>query len=124
MPGTNTFLNADLANEAYEDNPVSPQPPGTSRQPSQLNLLTDNFRPLNFQALEEIECCLIIKIPEPLTFTNTGDLDAQLRRLEMYGSVKAHPALKRTRDAPMTKYLIFDMEGMSFMTLRSHRSCT
>lgn len=114
VPGTNTFLDADLANETMDEIKDSTQrPAGPDRKTSQLNLFTDNFRPLNYQALEEIEGCLIIKIPEPLTFTNTSDLRARLKRLEMYGSVKAHPALKRTRDASMTKYLIFDMEGMT-----------
>lgn len=115
VPGTNTFLDADLMNETIEEASDDLQRPGPMRKASQLNLFTDNFRPLNCQALEEIEGCLIIKIPEPLTFTNTSDLRARLRRLEMYGSVKAHPALKRTRDRSMTKYLIFDMEGMSFI---------
>lgn len=115
VPGTNTFLDADLANETFEESVEDSQRPGPLRKASQLNLFTDNFRPLNCRALEEIEGCLIIKIPEPLTFTNTSDLRARLRRLEMYGSAKAHPALKRTRDASMTKYLIFDMEGMSFV---------
>lgn len=114
VPGTNTFLDADLANENMDEAAnISQRPSGPDRKTSQLNLFTDNFRPLNYQALEEIEGCLIIKIPEPLTFTNTSDLRARLKRLEMYGSVKAHPALKRTRDASMTKYLIFDMEGMT-----------
>jgi len=34
--------------------------------------------------LELIEGCLIVKIPEPLTFANTGDLRNRLRRLEDY----------------------------------------
>lgn len=113
VPGTNTFLDADLANETIEDQTEPNLKLALLGQLSELNLFTDNFRPLNYQALEEIEGCLIIKIPEPLTFTNTSDLRARLKRLEMYGSAKAHPALKRTRDASMTKYLIFDMEGMT-----------
>lgn len=115
VPGTNTFIDADLANEGFDEQFDTPSRPGAQRNVSQLNLFTDNFRPLNYQALEEIEGCLIIKIPEPLTFTNTSDLRVRLKRLEMYGSAKAHPALKRTRDASMTKYLIFDMEGMTFI---------
>ena len=51
----------------------------------------------NPQGLEFIEGCLIIKIPEPLTFANTGDLKNRLRRLELYGTTGAHPALPRVR---------------------------
>lgn len=119
VPGTNTFLDADLANDVSGCYPTrslnSTMPPGFEKRPSQLNLFTDRFRPLNIQALEEIEGCLIIKIPEPLTFTNASDLRARLKRLEMYGSAKAHPALKRSRDVSMSKYMIFDLEGMTFI---------
>ncbi|KAK7684626.1 hypothetical protein QCA50_012207 [Cerrena zonata] len=31
----------------------------------------------------------------------------------MYGSTRAHPALKRSRDCSMTKYIIFDLDGMT-----------
>lgn len=73
----------------------------------------DHFTQLNTEILEEIEGCLIIKIPEPLTFTNSNDLRTRLKRVEMYGSTKAHPALKRSRAAAMTKYIIFDLHGMT-----------
>lgn len=122
VPGTNTFLDADLANdmpldegEVYKRSSVPGNgcENGFEKRVSQLNLFTDKFRPLNYQALEEIEGCLIIKIPEPLKFTNASDLSSRLKRIELYGSAKAHPALKRSRDASMTKYMIFDLEGMS-----------
>lgn len=119
VPGTNTFLDADLANFDNEDeehvirrnsrNALA----GFEKRVSQLNLFTDKFRPLNVQALEEIEGCLIVKIPEPLKFTNASDLRSRLMRVELYGSTKAHPALKRSRDESMTKYMIFDLEGMT-----------
>lgn len=81
---------------------------------SQLNVFADgNFTHLNTHVLEEIEGCLIIKIPEPLTFTNSSDLRTRLQRVEMYGSTKAHPALKRSRSPAMTKYIIFDLHGMT-----------
>ncbi|OBA21210.1 hypothetical protein METBIDRAFT_31784, partial [Metschnikowia bicuspidata var. bicuspidata NRRL YB-4993] len=112
VPGTNTFLDADLTTALGQS--ISEQQ-NYEKRPSQLNLFTDRFRPLNFQALEEIEGCLIIKIPEPLTFTNASDLRSRLKRLEMYGSAKAHPALKRSRDTSMSKYMIFDLEGMSYI---------
>lgn len=119
VPGTNTFLDADLVNESSNAEDIDPGRPSLAglgngyEKTSQLNLFTDNFRPLNYHALEEIEGCLIIKIPEPLTFTNASDLRSRLRRVELYGSAKAHPGLSRSRDISMTKYMIFDLEGMS-----------
>lgn len=118
VPGTNTFLDADLHLESYDEGIEeynASKGDDTSLGIPQLNLFTDNLRPLNLQALEEIEGCLIIRIPEPLTFTNASDLRARLKRVEMYGSVKAHPALKRSRDLSMTKYMIFDLEDMIYL---------
>lgn len=127
-PGTNTFLNADIAQLALASDPVMDVSTGQTSSgaiPLQvlekmrynrplLNLFVDDHvRHLNTYALEEIEGCLIVKIPEPLTFTNTNDLRSRLKRVEMYGSTKAHPALKRVRDISMTKYIIFDLDGMT-----------
>lgn len=127
-PGTNTFLDADIAQLALASGRVMDVDTGQTRSravPLQvlekmrynkplLNLFVDDHvRHLNTYALEEIEGCLIVKIPEPLTFTNTNDLRSRLKRVEMYGSTKAHPALKRTRDVSMTKYIIFDLDGMT-----------
>jgi MFS superfamily sulfate permease-like transporter len=47
--------------------------------------------------LEFIPYVLIVKIPEPLTFANTGSLKDRLRRLEAHGTSAAHPALPRVR---------------------------
>lgn len=63
--------------------------------------------------LEFIEGCLIVKIPEPLTFANTGELKTRLRRLEMYGTGKAHPALPRIRHEDSNKNVIFDIHGVT-----------
>ncbi|KAL9087472.1 MAG: hypothetical protein Q9159_003609 [Coniocarpon cinnabarinum] len=63
--------------------------------------------------LEFIEGCLIIKIPEPLTFANTGDLRNRLRRLEQYGTANAHPALPRIRHEANNKNIIFDIHGVT-----------
>ena len=63
--------------------------------------------------LEFIEGCLIVKIPEPLTFANTGELKARLRRLEMYGSPSAHPALPRLRSTDLNRNIIFDIHGVT-----------
>lgn len=65
------------------------------------------------QSLEFIKGCLIIKIPEPLTFANTGDLKNRLRRLERYGTTAAHPALPRVRNEEHNKNVIFDVHGVT-----------
>jgi MFS superfamily sulfate permease-like transporter len=63
--------------------------------------------------LEFIEGCLIVKIPEPLTFANTGDLKSRLRRLELYGTTNAHPALPRVRAHEQNRNIIFDIHGVT-----------
>jgi MFS superfamily sulfate permease-like transporter len=67
----------------------------------------------NPDKLEFIEGCLIVKIPEPLTFANTGDLKNRLRRLELYGTTSAHPALPRVRAPEHNKNIIFDIHGVT-----------
>lgn len=66
-------------------------------------------------SLEFIEGCLIVKIPEPLTFANTGELKARLRRLELYGTSQAHPALPRLRSQESNRNIIFDIHGVTSM---------
>lgn len=63
--------------------------------------------------LEFIEHCLIVKIPEPLTFANVGDLRSRLKRLEAYGTSHAHPALPKIRDDDNNKNIIFDVHGVT-----------
>lgn len=63
--------------------------------------------------IENIEGCLIVKIPEPLTFANTGLLKNRLRRLEIHGTSKAHPALPRIRSEENNKTIIFDIGGVT-----------
>lgn len=67
----------------------------------------------NPQGLEFIEGCLIVKIPEPLTFANTGDLKSRLRRLELYGTTAAHPSLPRVRSPEHNRNIIFDVHGVT-----------
>ncbi len=67
----------------------------------------------NPERLEFIEGCLIVKIPEPLTFANTGDLKNRLRRLEFYGTPNAHPALPRVRAEEHNRNIIFDIHGVT-----------
>lgn len=63
--------------------------------------------------LEFIEGCLIVKIPEPLTFANTGELKARLRRMELYGTSEAHPALPRLRREDSNRNIVFDIHGVT-----------
>jgi MFS superfamily sulfate permease-like transporter len=65
------------------------------------------------EAIEFIEGCLIVKIPEPLTFANTGDLKNRLRRLELYGSTSVHPALPRVRSPEHNLNIIFDVHAVT-----------
>ncbi|KAI0131908.1 sulfate permease [Xylariales sp. AK1849] len=67
----------------------------------------------NAERLEFIEGCLIVKIPEPLTFANTGELKNRLRRLELYGTGNAHPALPRLRSHHSNRNVIFDIHGVT-----------
>lgn len=67
----------------------------------------------NPEHLEFVKGCLIVKIPEPLTFANTGDLRARLRRLELYGTTAAHPALPRVRAEVHNSNVIFDVDGVT-----------
>jgi MFS superfamily sulfate permease-like transporter len=63
--------------------------------------------------LEFIEGCLIVKIPEPLTFANTGSLRSRLQRLEKYGAAEAHPAMPATRHKEHNQNIIFDVHGVT-----------
>ncbi|KAL0264779.1 hypothetical protein SLS55_000731 [Diplodia seriata] len=63
--------------------------------------------------LEFVEGCLIVKIPEPLTFANTGSLRNRLKRLEEHGTNAAHPALPRVRREEHNRNVIFDVHGVT-----------
>lgn len=63
--------------------------------------------------VEFVEGALIVKIPEPLTFANTGDLKARLRRLEEHGTGKAHPALPPVRRSDHNRNIVFDIHGVT-----------
>ena len=65
------------------------------------------------RGLEFFEGCLIVKIPEPLIFANTGDIKTRLKRLELYGTTTVHPALQRTRSAKNNENVIFDIRGVT-----------
>jgi MFS superfamily sulfate permease-like transporter len=63
--------------------------------------------------LEFFEGCLIVKIPEPLTFANTGSLRARLQRLEKYGAHNLHPGMPAVRRKEHNKNIIFDVNGVT-----------
>lgn len=79
--------------------------PGTANQFENAELFPER--------IEYIEGYLIVKIPEPLTFANTGELKTRLRRLEQYGTNNAHPSLPRVRHEDHNKNLIFDVHGVT-----------
>lgn len=60
---------------------------------------------------DQIDRCLIVRIPEPLTFANIGDLRTRLGRLGRYGTNSVHPSLPRTREE--ARCLIFDVQGLT-----------
>ncbi|KAL4965987.1 SulP family inorganic anion transporter [Aspergillus stella-maris] len=68
---------------------------------------------LHPENVESVEGALIVKIPEPLTFANTGDLKNRLRRLEMYGTNRAHPSMPRIRPPEHNQNVIFDVHGVT-----------
>ncbi|KAM0115178.1 hypothetical protein ACP6JC_008299 [Aspergillus fumigatus] len=68
---------------------------------------------LHPENVQLIEGALIVKIPEPLTFANTGDLKNRLRRLELYGSSRVHPSFPRMRSPENNKNIIFDVHGVT-----------
>ena len=69
----------------------------------------------NPNALEFIEGFLIVKIPEPLTFANTGDLKLRLRRLEKkHHMTVPNPARSPTRTiVGPHQTVIFDVHGVT-----------
>lgn len=79
--------------------------PGTTDRFENAELYPEN--------IEYIEGCLIVKIPEPLTFANTGELKTRLRRLERYGTHAVHPSRPRIRHEDHNKNIIFDVHGVT-----------
>ncbi|QIX01149.1 hypothetical protein AMS68_006666 [Peltaster fructicola] len=65
--------------------------------------------------LEFIPHVLIVKIPEPLTFANTGSLKDRLRKLEDYGTNDAHSAQPKTPESGQKRTIIFDIHGVTAM---------
>lgn len=64
--------------------------------------------------IEHIEGCLLVKIPEPLTFTNTEDMKERLDRVKRFGAPDAHPGSKEISRENI-EYVIFDLHGLTYL---------
>ncbi|KAG0170532.1 hypothetical protein DFQ30_002345 [Apophysomyces sp. BC1015] len=75
-----------------------------------------DFKPIHDsrgEQAEHLEDILIVRVDEPLCFSNTGQLKDRLRRLEQYGNPDVHPS-----EAPWRTelaYVIFDVGGMEYI---------
>ena len=65
-----------------------------------------------FPNLEDREGCIIVKIPEPLTFFNANDMKGRLKRIELYGSAHSHPGGTPHEDKDL-RHVVFDLHGMT-----------
>ena len=111
ISGTNTFADVDLTPAGVEklENVGS-----NSGDALPLNMFTDeNITCLNYNIIDEVEECLIVKVPEPLTFTNSSDLQSRLQRFQLFGSTRAHPGGRRRENTHLSKHVVFDLSGMS-----------
>lgn len=91
VPGTKDFENAELYNGGVDGDGME------------------------VEGVEMVPHCLIVKIPEPLTFANTGSLKDRLRRLEDHGTNAAHPSLPKVRRPEHNQNIIFDVHGVTSM---------
>ncbi|KAJ1965836.1 hypothetical protein IWQ62_002569 [Dispira parvispora] len=72
----------------------------------------DQFAPVpDFpDQVEHVQGVMVVRIEEPLFFANTGQLQARLKRLELFGDMDTHPS-ERAR-LPPAQAVIFDVENM------------
>ncbi|KAJ2448470.1 hypothetical protein EV183_005429 [Coemansia sp. RSA 2336] len=70
----------------------------------------DNANQNTLSQAEHVDGVLIVRIEEPLYFSNAGQLHARLNRMEMYGDMRTHPS-EAPRMNP-TRAVIFDLIGM------------
>lgn len=110
ISGTNTFADVDLTLSGIGKHEASLS---RSHDSLPLNIFTDeNITCLNYKIIDEVEECLIVKVPEPLTFTNSADLQCRLQRFQLFGSTKAHPGGRRRENTHLSKHVVFDLGGM------------
>lgn len=98
IPNTSVFRNADeLIEESFESHLPAPE--------EELEELVAE--------IQLIEGVLIIKIPEPLTFANIGDLWRKLFRIEAFGTLAIHPSQPVLVEKGYVKSIVFDCKGMT-----------
>ena len=121
IPGTNRFENAESetqrpaelwGDDTDNDNDVD-NINNVDINRVDINNVDDELDRRRRQPLEFVKGCMIVKIPEPLTFANTGELKSRLGRLERYGTSAAHPALPRLRREDSHRNVIFDIHGVT-----------
>ncbi|KAJ1306040.1 hypothetical protein OPQ81_010753 [Rhizoctonia solani] len=85
---------------------------------------TDRWRAIDEDpdAIEDIPGLLIVRIRESLDFANTGQLKERLRRLELYGPIKAHPSeAPRRHDASVVVFHMSDVETIDASAVQIFR---
>ncbi|KAI9693245.1 MAG: hypothetical protein M1822_005241 [Bathelium mastoideum] len=103
-------LAAAITHSDADSDDTSPSPPSA---PVSTHAQQQQQRRPSQHPLEFIPGALIIKIPEPLFFANTGSLRARLTRLEAHGTPAAHPALPRVRGPDQNRCIVFDVHGVT-----------
>lgn len=112
VPNTSVFRNAD---ELIEESFHSYAETGNGSNSSTThNDSSDHLAELVAQ-IQQIEGMLIIKIPEPLDFANSGDLRGRLNRLERFGTLSMHPSQPAVSgiEKGSIRCAIFDCKGMT-----------
>ncbi|BFZ56258.1 hypothetical protein PYCC9005_003302 [Savitreella phatthalungensis] len=84
---------------------------------------TQEFLPVNESPdeVENIEGCLLVRVPEPLYFANTGQLKDRLDRLERYGDTQVHPSEPPRRAHVQNQRVVFDFDGRRKSSRKSVR---
>ncbi|KAF3986868.1 hypothetical protein FT663_04182 [Candidozyma haemuli var. vulneris] len=109
VPNTSVFRNADeLIEESFSTYTEA------EHQANSESTSTDNLAELVAE-IQQIEGVLIIKIPEPLNFANSGALRGRLSRIEKFGTLSVHPSQPSNRgfEDGAIKFVIFDCKGMT-----------
>ncbi|KAG2233598.1 hypothetical protein INT48_001851 [Thamnidium elegans] len=73
------------------------------------------FKPIHDpkEKVEHLKDILIVRVEEPLSFANTGQLKDRLRRLEQFGDMAVHPSEEPRRSN--LEYIVLDLGGMEFI---------
>ncbi|GAA5816414.1 hypothetical protein MFLAVUS_009943 [Mucor flavus] len=73
------------------------------------------FKPIHDprEKVEHLKDILIVRVEEPLSFANTGQLKDRLRRLEQFGDMAVHPSEEPRRSN--LEYIVLDLGGMELI---------